>query len=315
MIMKRKHSGSFAVIPNATADDERLSADALGTLVYLLAKPDDWKVIVADLRRRFSMGKDRAYLILKELERVGYVRRFQNRTASNKFATYEYVIYDGPEAMALDATLDRGEPLPEIQEAGKAQQNPASGFTGYGGAASGNQGHILNTKSTKSLREQNSAYAGAETPQEGFEEKKTPIADLSTLPPSKPPSLNKLCWDQAKRLLEKKDHRCILGWIQRAGTQANGLAKLLEILKATERSGTGLPISYVNGCLKKEFPPPPDPKEFDGDKWKFNIQAAINKNDWTLEWGPPPGKKGCLVPPDLITAELTTALARWKAAA
>ena len=77
MIIKRKHSGSYAIIPNATTNHQPLSADALGALVYLLAKPGDWKVIIADLRRRFDLGKDRAYSILKELERVGYVKRFR----------------------------------------------------------------------------------------------------------------------------------------------------------------------------------------------------------------------------------------------
>ena len=67
MIIKRKHSGSYAVIPNTVSDDENLKADTLGVLVYLLAKPEDWKVIVADLRRRFHIGRNRVYAIIREL--------------------------------------------------------------------------------------------------------------------------------------------------------------------------------------------------------------------------------------------------------
>ena len=42
MIIKRKHAGSFAVIPNITANDVQLKADTLGVLVYLLAKPAEY---------------------------------------------------------------------------------------------------------------------------------------------------------------------------------------------------------------------------------------------------------------------------------
>ena len=74
MIIRRKHSGSYAVIPNTVSDDENLKADTLGVLVYLLAKPEDWKVIVADLRRRFHIGRDRVYAIIVELQKAGYVQ-------------------------------------------------------------------------------------------------------------------------------------------------------------------------------------------------------------------------------------------------
>lgn len=334
MIIRREHSGSYAIIPNATADDEQLSADALGALVYLLAKPGHWKVIVADLRRRFGIGKDRAYSILKELESAGYVKRFQNRAASNKFATFEYVIYDSPEAMAHAAALHDGGPLPENQEAEKPQQIPASGFTASGSAASGKQGHIVNTKSIKSLRgEKPSAEAGAHAPQERLEEGKSPIVEMTTIggqqptgeikgveisTPS-PTSINQEVWKEGFDLLKTtslKPNRSIIGkWLKRTSTKRDGAVKLLAIIRAASKAGTLDPIAYISKALDSEFAPLPQPKKFDAATWQRNVQAAVKTKDWPQAWGPLPGKKGCLVPSELITPELTAALAGWRAAA
>ena len=56
------------------------------------------------------------------------------------------------------------------------------------------------------------------------------------------------------------------------------------------------------------MPLPPDPKSFDDPIWQRIVQAAIKCRSWASQWGPPPGKKGCLVPPELITDELVRAL-------
>ena len=79
MIVKRRHTGNFAVIPNMTVNDERLSAGALGLLAHLLAKPSDWTVYIEQLRKRFKLGRDRIYRLMSELESCGYVQRSQVR--------------------------------------------------------------------------------------------------------------------------------------------------------------------------------------------------------------------------------------------
>ena len=75
MIIKRKHSGSFAVIPNAVSNDMRLDADSLGVLVYLMAQPDLGRVTTEDLQARFKIGKVRAEGLLKKIESSGYAER------------------------------------------------------------------------------------------------------------------------------------------------------------------------------------------------------------------------------------------------
>ena len=308
MIIKRKHSGSYAIIPNATADDERLAADTLGTLVYLLAKPEDWKVIVADIRRRFHIGRNRVYAIMQELEAGGYVQRTQNRAAHSRWGDTEYLVFDCPQAIAGDANMP-GEadvvanvplpdpPLPQNGDTVKPQQITASPFTVYRQTASPKRGHILSTKSTNSLRgEKPSAEAGADTP-----------------------SVNQEVWKEGIDLLKTTSpnpNRSIIGkWLKRASTKKDGKEKLLAMIRAAAKAGMLDPVAYIAKAVDSEFGPLPQPKKFDQATWERNILAAIKTKDWPLAWGPLPGQKGCLIPAELITDELTTALAGWRAAA
>ena len=320
MIIRRKHSGSYVTIPNSTADDERLSADTLGTLAYLLAKPEDWKVIVADMRRRFGIGRNRVYAIMLELEGAGYVRRFQNRAAHSQFSSIEYHVFDCPQAIAGEADMAKGEPLPQNGDTVETQQNTVSPFTVYRQTASPKRGHILNTKSTKSLRgEKPSTEVGEVSPQEGFEEEKSPIAGIPTIDGLTAPSINQEVWKEGFDLLKTTSlnpNRSIIGkWLKRASTKKDGKETLLAMIRAAVKAGTLDPVAYIAKAVNDEFGALPQPKQFDAPTWQRNIQAAIKTRDWPQAWGPAPGKKNCLIPAELITPELTTAFSEWSAAA
>lgn len=56
-----------------TAQDRRLSAEARGVLWYLLSKPDDWKIIPADLEAEFDLGRDKVKTILRDLRAHRYI--------------------------------------------------------------------------------------------------------------------------------------------------------------------------------------------------------------------------------------------------
>lgn len=71
--------GSWAPIPNATIADRRLSLDALGILVWLLAKHDGWEVRPGVIQREFGLGRDKVRGLLANLETAGYLRRSQFR--------------------------------------------------------------------------------------------------------------------------------------------------------------------------------------------------------------------------------------------
>ena len=290
MIMKRKHSGSFAVVPNITANDSQLSIDALGLLVFLLSKPNDWQVNVANLRKRFEIGRDRVYAILKQLETAGYVRKSQSKKSkSNQFCTVEYIVFDTQEAAKSD---EIDEPLPENTDAGIsiAYEEAASVFP-----VSGKQGRIQKTDITKPIEGEKSANAGASAPSETSQ-----------------------IWKEGRELLKQSPSQAnlsIIGrWLKRVPTP-EGKAKLRAMMRAAVEAGTGDPVSYVTAALAKEFPPLPSAKTFDVAKWQLIQRAAIKTKDWSEAWGPPPGRKGCAMPQHLVTNELTAALSARKIAA
>jgi|SRR6185436_4417214 len=81
----------YTHIANDLLNDASLSAEALGVLVYLLSKPANWRVMPAELGKRFSCGRDRIYRILNELAAAGYARREQSRV-DGSFGDVKYII-------------------------------------------------------------------------------------------------------------------------------------------------------------------------------------------------------------------------------
>ncbi len=66
-IIRAPRRNRFLIIDQRAIEDERLSWAARGLLGYLLSKPDDWKVLVNDLRKRGDLGRDGIYRLLREL--------------------------------------------------------------------------------------------------------------------------------------------------------------------------------------------------------------------------------------------------------
>lgn len=97
MIVRRRHNGRFAALPNAIWTDERLSVEAKGVLGYLLSRPHNWNVRLAQIGRALHVGKDRLQGIFRELTAAGYVSREQRRTKSGAFSGAEYIVRDEPE--------------------------------------------------------------------------------------------------------------------------------------------------------------------------------------------------------------------------
>ena len=108
-IIRRKRADSFALVPNSVANDDRLSFEERGLLVYLLAKPSDWQVNVADLQQRGGIGRDKAYKLLNGLIAAGYVQRErQVDPKTGRVAGYNYTVSDVADLAEV--------PLPENQE-------------------------------------------------------------------------------------------------------------------------------------------------------------------------------------------------------
>jgi len=83
-------------VEKAMAEDSNLSWAARGILLYLLAKPDDWKVFVSDLQKRGDLGRDAIYTRINELMRHGYMQRTQVRNSAGQIVSSEYLVFERP---------------------------------------------------------------------------------------------------------------------------------------------------------------------------------------------------------------------------
>jgi DNA-binding transcriptional ArsR family regulator len=120
-IVRVSRRETFAVLDKYFIDnDDRLSWKAKGILTYLLAKPDNWRVCVADIAKRAQDGPRAVYSGLKELEQAGYVRRFVNRDAKGRITSWEIVVYERPQ----NEDLDQGETPPPPDRFFLHEENP-----------------------------------------------------------------------------------------------------------------------------------------------------------------------------------------------
>lgn len=126
-IIRVEHKQRYAIIANATLQDQNLSWEALGMLVYLLSKPDSWEISPAALQKERNGGRDKIYRILNELIKFGYVKRTTQHNSKGHIS-YDYLVHEIPH-------LDNPNPCPE---------NP---FTGN--PYTENQDTILNTEDHK----------------------------------------------------------------------------------------------------------------------------------------------------------------------
>jgi hypothetical protein len=104
-IIRAARKNQFYVLPTTTIEDNRLSWEARGMLVYLLSKPDHWEVRIEDLLARTRnclgrrSGRDKVYGILKELQMAGYVVRRYDRLGG----AFQGMSYEVAETPDLDA--------------------------------------------------------------------------------------------------------------------------------------------------------------------------------------------------------------------
>ncbi|CAI8774782.1 hypothetical protein [Pseudomonas donghuensis] len=126
IIRAPRPEGNFYLLNKAISEDCRLSWGARGMLVFLLGKPDHWKVSPAHLRGETvgsakPTGRDGIYGLLDELISAGYVRREQPRSESGVLGEVTYLVSESP----LPDSPYTAEPLPaEPLPAGPHTANP-----------------------------------------------------------------------------------------------------------------------------------------------------------------------------------------------
>lgn len=117
-IIRAPRRDRFVIIEQQAIEDERLSWAARGLLGYLLSRPDDWKVLVNDLRKRGDLGRDGIYKLLKELRTIGYARYVRLRDRHGRIRGGYYIIRE---------IADSPDPeLPDTAEPQTAEPGPAN---------------------------------------------------------------------------------------------------------------------------------------------------------------------------------------------
>ncbi|MDZ7751859.1 MAG: hypothetical protein U5S82_09390 [Gammaproteobacteria bacterium] len=96
----RRHR--YVIVDQAAVEDTRLSWAARGLLAYLLSRPDDWKVLVNDLKKRGNLGRDGIYALLRELRQAGYVHFERNRDAHGRMRGGTYIVSEIPHTASPD---------------------------------------------------------------------------------------------------------------------------------------------------------------------------------------------------------------------
>lgn len=118
MIVRSKRSKNFTVLDNGVLEDDRISFRAKGVLVFLLSKPDNWKVSERHLARIGQEGVTAIRGALKELENAGYIERRRLQGAGGLFE-WESVVFDTPRFDAPVASVKAEEPCSENRSADK----------------------------------------------------------------------------------------------------------------------------------------------------------------------------------------------------
>ena len=96
---------TFTVIHSASINDNRLSMRARGVLVWLLDKPDGWRIDSAGIARHCSEGRDAIRTALRELETHGYLRREKAQNPDGTWTT-ESLLYERPPTPENPSTDD-----------------------------------------------------------------------------------------------------------------------------------------------------------------------------------------------------------------
>jgi len=125
-IVRSKPRRYYTALPNAIANDENLSARAVGILYFTLSKPPNWTVIPQQIGSRFKMSYRLVLKVMNELIEAGYVKRELVRDGQ-WITGIRYIVSDEPWAVTDVADgqekLDLEEPESRPAEKPKPSKN------------------------------------------------------------------------------------------------------------------------------------------------------------------------------------------------
>lgn len=88
-------STDFTIIPNEIYR-HNISLKALGLYTYIAQKPDSWNFSIGGTSSQVGDGKDSIRSAIKELEKAGFLARYQKREKDGTLGDGVWMIYDKP---------------------------------------------------------------------------------------------------------------------------------------------------------------------------------------------------------------------------
>lgn len=87
MILRKAKREHYTVVDNEAVNNTKLSLKAKGLILYLMSKPDGWRIRVTHVAQENKDGKDSIYSALEELREHGFSRTVQVRDGQGRFTT------------------------------------------------------------------------------------------------------------------------------------------------------------------------------------------------------------------------------------
>ena len=106
-------TGNFTTILNELFQKKDVSAKAKGVYVYLLTLPDDWQIYMSEVCTHFTEGKGSIESAIKELERLGYIKKEKRKGERGRFEGWDYTVYESPTGQFTDVGEIRSRSLPK----------------------------------------------------------------------------------------------------------------------------------------------------------------------------------------------------------
>lgn len=120
---------AYTTIRNEVLRDKRLSFRALGVLVEILSRPDNWRTDSVALARGRKEGRDSVRSALREMETHGYLVRRRVQGERGRWRT-ESTVYDEPQESVSAGATEDGSPV----VGGPVVGQPDSGEPAVGGS-------------------------------------------------------------------------------------------------------------------------------------------------------------------------------------
>jgi hypothetical protein len=250
----------YTVFANELLNDESLSAEALGVLVYLLSKPPNWKVLPGPLGKRFGCGRDRIYRIMNELIAAGYALRQQTRDDSGSFSDQNYLVSN--DKYPLTENTVAGSPLPEKPHQQKKDTKKVKTDDAYSEDFEALWQAYPRTKNT-SKKDAWNIYRMLSTENQERVRIAVPLFAADMRAEGRPQ-------DKIKHMTS---------WL-------NGKMYETAAPSAAPAGTAGPAKRFWEYATEKQ--------------WANVLLAWSANWNWSESWGPEPGKPGCHVPPDLL---------------